>query len=70
MSAPWTTGLSVAERRELIRKLTRAYHRFGAASNVTRRTGEGELSMSLTLAAGEMAVLYTDITERAQDGTS
>ena len=62
MSARWADPLSRAERRELAGKLMRATRLFGAAATAP---GDGRLAMSLVLASGETAVLYTDITERA-----
>lgn len=68
--ACWADPLSREERRELAGKLMRATHMFGAASGVAVRQGDGLLGMSLVLASGEAAVLYTDITERARAAAS
>jgi len=70
MSACWADPLSRAERRVLTGKLLRATRAFGAAGGLAKRTGEHRLAMALVLASGDTAVLYTDITERAQEATS
>ncbi len=67
MSTCWADDLSRGERRELAGKLMRAVRRFGAA---TTAPGDGRLAMSLVLASGETAVLYTDLTERAKAARS
>ena len=70
MSARWADPLSRAERRELAGKLMRATRRFGDASGVAKRQGDGWPGIQLVLASGETAVLYTDLTEHAREATS